>query len=330
MSGWIAGATLVGTIGGSLIGGSATKSAAKSANKTQERLTRETNQMNERLFHEARGRTGHAILPEYLGNAERDIGNDVIDIYEAQQDEEGLNAFGDEAFGTLSPAWNRGNQLIGDIFSGSVLEDRTKNLAGQASARRQGIQKALSERLADVDARRNAGGLGGGSSVSNRMMLGDTIGARQQAAAIDADAISQLYDQNLNLQLGLLDAPMTRANASYEFGYLPQSQDYRSVDEMLKRMSFFNIGTGQPYQVQTPNVQTVPNVGQFVGPAITQGVGAFANYMNSRPTTPVTTAAPAGGGALPALSPAAINSTYGGFNTNISPMLSSMEFLPAS
>lgn len=284
--GW--GAAIGGIVGGlgSIIGGSSSASSAKAQAKAQLQATRETNEMNERLFHESRGSKGHAWLPEYFGNFEQNLGLDLRDLY---YNDPGSDTIGEDTYAGMKDSFLRGNELIDSVLSGEVGDQRTELTQQANQARRAAINNAMTERLAKLKQARKRSGLSGTSSFQEKQMLGETVDARVAAALSEAEAMQQLYDQNLQLQLGLIDAPFQRAQMGYEMGNLGRSEQYRAMDEVLKRLGYFNIGTGQPPVMQTPEIATIPNTGQFVGAALGQVGSGIMQYYLGRQQTPTTT-----------------------------------------
>lgn len=596
---------------GSVVGGIVSSSGQKKAAKTQQEgaleQTRLTNEMNERLFHEARGSEGHALLPEYFGGFEAEIGNNLTDIYRstrsqptaedvfanvaglneeyeraiaretqpalervfaetpgleqeyqaarsrekkkrsreqwldahvadhpddpvarlysearasaqrgprsreewlrahlaAHPDSEAAdylhtwdpNPLGTQAYESLTPSFEAGNRLIGDVFEGTVADERLKRATaltdadragsgaiitadrtgsqgiisadqqgsegiigaqrtgsqgilsadraatgqvltadrtgtgevltadrtgtgevlaadrsgttGIVNAQRAGIQQGLGQQLAALKARRNAGGLSGGSSLATNAALGATIPAYQQMAGVaaeqnrrlalneategrrlnvdeategrrlnmdeatqgrrmdlneatessrlgqleaqeagrlgmlratEADRLGQLeategrrldmgeaaeqqrlYDQNLQLQFGMLDAPMRRAQAGYTFGQMEDEARYQDFDSLLKRLGYANIGPGNPMPAQTAPTYAIPNDQMMWGSALSSAADGFGSlYASGVFDKKTTTTNPGMSYAMPTADqtsiyqPSAINWGFGG------------------
>jgi hypothetical protein len=297
MSGWIAGATIVGAVGGSLISAQGAKKSAKSQAAAQLQANADTNEANYKMFKEARGSGGHAILPEYFGGFEKDFSGDIIDIY---KDSKGTYspAFGNATLDRMKPSWERGDEFIGDVFSGKFTDER-RRLAGESDkATKQAINTGLGERLAQIKMNRSRRGLGGESSFTNSLSQGATIDARTLAALQRITADQQILDQDIGLRSQFLDAPVNRSRLAYEFGYMPERENYRVVDDMLQRLGYFNIGQGNPPMQQTPNIPTIPNSAQAWGAGLSSGANALGNYWMakqfSQPTQPTQPTSPAG------------------------------------
>lgn len=66
---------------GTIIAGKSAKKGAQAQAEAQLEATRETNETNYKMFQEARGSEGNAVLPLYSGTTERTIFNDLMDTY---------------------------------------------------------------------------------------------------------------------------------------------------------------------------------------------------------------------------------------------------------
>jgi len=294
MSVWVAGISAAVSVGGSIYAGQSAKKAGQKQADAQLKATGDTNAANERMFHEARGSKGHALLPEYFGEFEKNLGTDISGTYSSYKFDP---QFGNKTYRQMSDSFMDGNEIIDDVMSGRVGAERSGLSEGLAESRRSSINTALGERLAALKAARQAGGYGGTSSFQEKMMLGDTLQARQMASMSDWMDKQQVYDSNLQLQLGLLDAPLNRTMQGYQMGSLPGAEQYRGIDEVLKRLGYFNMQGGNPPQAINPEIPTIPGMGQFVGPAISSTAGTMFNaYMNRPQTVTPTGINTAGGG----------------------------------
>jgi len=288
---------------------------------------------------------GQDIKDIYLG--QRDQLNDAL-------------AFGDNVWAEMQDSYGMGNQFIEDVFSGELAADRQALVdrsygdmfagvnarLGQArgtiddyegrsgdildqhealnkdasKARRAAINTSLGDRLKEIQFNRQRLGFGGGSSFSNNLATGATIGARQAAAMGDIEDSRNLlterqrvneyymphrldvdkadldnfreigkgylndtmfgYDKNFDTQRGMLDAPMARTLQAYDFGMVPLNQEYRAFDEAADRLDFFRISGGTP-GVETPSSYYVPTTGEIIGSAALGGLDAYARWRQA-------------------------------------------------
>lgn len=324
---------LIGTWGyiavgaGSLIGGAISangaKGAASSAANANLQNTQDTNAANLNLFNLSRGAPGsdgygHAILPNYFGGQEQDLGQ------AAYQNFLKLNQSGQSSYNNLLnyQSQMRGSadtsiNAINNRFNGQDLAQRQAfanpywsanlqqaqtagaGLRDVASANSSAINTGLQQALAQMNAQRAGQGYFGNSTFDRNRALSATLGARQQAAVYGAQANAQannLYQnaqfQNSgdlrSLQTGNLDY---QSNPSVLPGALSAISGYESAPANALSASFNNAMTPlnyfrtspQSFQQQNMPMQT-PGLdsGQVLGSAIQQGGSASLNYLLSQ------------------------------------------------
>lgn len=212
----------------------------------------------------------------------------------------------DAAFANMADQFGQAQGVL-DAYEGSE-----RDLNQQASkARKAAINKGLGDRIKEIQFQRNRRGLGGESSFSNALMQGATIGARQQAALGDiqderntnsiympqrvrqadratdfraqiedtrAGSTMQGFDTDRALRTNMLDAPANRAQQAYDFGMMPQNNQYRSFDDLSRRLDFFRIGTGNPPATSTPNIQPTLGGDSALGAGISAGGEYFGGW----------------------------------------------------
>src|SRR5690606_3837005 len=107
----VAGAVIGGGIGavGSILGG-------RSASRSASRAASDQNELNYRMFREARGEGGNALLPLYFGNREQELGNTLFDTFDATRRARGgaqaQIARNQETADQFRSAFESGNSLI--------------------------------------------------------------------------------------------------------------------------------------------------------------------------------------------------------------------------
>ena len=107
--------------------------------------------------------------------------------------------------------------------------------------------------------------------------------ARQQAALQDIAARQAVNEAMIQAQGQFLDAPLNRSRLAYEIGYLPEQEKNRQLNELMARLGYFNIGTGNPPPTQTPNIPTIPNSGMIAGAGLSSFGNALGNYFAMQP-----------------------------------------------
>lgn len=260
------------------------RKAQAGANAANQQITADTNAANYRIFREGRGAeradgTGaNALLPEYFGGAEKDVALGLIDRWKGDSNENDIRMMDDWAK-VLNPAMDGGNQFISDIYSDKIYNERLGLADRQSEARRQGIHQALSEMMGKVRGRRLKGGLGGGSSFENNLMLGSAIPAFTQAGMMDADSRARLYDENQAAKLQMLDAPANRLLQAAKLGEVRGDAQYGDMDRLMRRLSFFNMGEGRAPLQEKTMVNAVPGSGQIWGSALSSAANAVGDYF---------------------------------------------------
>jgi hypothetical protein len=255
------------------------KSAAKSQAEAQDR----TNAANLQMFHESRGSTGSAILPEYMKSTEGALGADAAAAAQAMFGWGG--SAGNRltsAQGTLAkynPAIEAGDGLVYDLASGKAGQQRQASLApvlaartNVAKGRAAAINKSLDETLANLRAGTAKSGFRGGGTFDTNRALASMVGARQAAAnefgmanLENAQATHGIDETNLQLLLQSLDLPFQRGQQALAYQGLPLQQLSQQYQAALAPMNFFRMGQGQaPYQQNQP----IANTGQIAGAAV--------------------------------------------------------------
>lgn len=227
MSMWVAGAAVVGSVGGALISANGAKSAASSSTDANLQNTAATNAANLNLFNLSRGGTnpstgyGNAILPTYFGGNEQAAGQTAYDQFNqlnglAQGNYNSSLAYQSQ----LGNAANSATNNLSNRFNGQYLQQQQQysnpyyqsvlNNAGVqggglrqvAAANSSAINTGLAQTLSQINAQRASQGFLGGSTYDQNRLASATIGARQAAAVNTATANSQANNLTAAAQLG--------------------------------------------------------------------------------------------------------------------------------
>ena len=299
MSGVITAVAVVGAAGAAYSANSAKKSQDKATAQNAQNVA-DTNAMNKQMFDESRGSTGHAFLPTYTGDAEKQTFNDLYGIYQSGLTPEQRQAQAQEAMAAMAPAIQGGNQFLTDAYSGQNLattrgyyqplwDARTQTAQAQADAIQQAYARARQQNLATNMKQ----GYYGGSSWQSREAQKNTLDALQQAALAKGNA--QIQNATEGAQVGvadlanrqqLLNEPLSRAQSLINYQNLASNAAYTGYDQLANRLGMYNIGKGQYTYQSAPVVQPNINSGQVVGSALSALGSTLGNYyMNQQQPT---------------------------------------------
>lgn len=276
MSMWVAGAALVGTVGGAMISANGSKSAASKAADANARSMSETNAQNLAMFNQSRGAPGddgysHAILPMYFGGNEEALGQQAYDNFN-RLSSAGLDSY-NRSLGYQSqfrPAVNAGITAVNNRYNGQDLQQRVgyanpyftsrlnqaqtygQGLRGIADANSSAINTGLAQVMAQQNAQRARQGFFGGSTFDRNRMLSSTIAARQAAAIDQARASAGANDAYAGAQT---------TNAGDLRGMQMSDLDFRSrLDFLPASMGALSSYEGAPGQglAQSYNTAMTP------------------------------------------------------------------------
>jgi hypothetical protein len=329
------GTILSGTLG-AVLGADAQEDTAKK----NLQAARETNDLNYRMFQEGRGSTGHAFLPTYFGDSERDIANDALGFYNQSKSLLGSPA---DQFARYRQALDRYNPIIDaatgtveDVYNGNLTNNRLEYLrpvnearTNMARTRRESIFEALRERINALNADNARKGFSGTGSFAQNRLLGATIGARQGAAGemsgaklANAQDTRGVMDQGANLRLQMLDRPYQQATQALNLEMLPLNQVQANFSRALQPFEFFRMSPQGfradplPMQPYTPSAAQIALTG--AGAANQQIGNYFAQqnmakqYGNALGNAQLANAYSSGAGTSPATYDAMF-AEYGGF-----------------
>lgn len=275
-------------LGGSVLGGiSSAKSAAKAADANTKN-NQAYNQLLSDLFHQTRGGinpatgTANAILPEYFGNTEQDLGNVVSSYFKNYLSSAGSPASqyasANTSLDALRPAFSAAQQALLNRYNGQDLATRLGIYApvGQANidlanAQSNSIVQALQQQLGQQAAARARGGFFGGSSFENNLGLRSSLDALRNAAVTRAGAaqtnaanIAGLQTNNLNQQVDT-SAPLSYLSNWFQAQAMPAASVSSNLNSALSPFNFFKIGTGGYTPQASPTASPLVNAGQIAG-----------------------------------------------------------------
>lgn len=272
----------------------AAKSASdsqKDASRTNQRIARNTNATNLALFHEGRGSLGHAILPEYFGDFEKQFGEDVVRGYKANLAFQGTPEEQLAKYRAITeryqPTFDQGSDVVDSIYSGAMDRQRLAEAQPVMEARstlarthKQGILDDIQARLGALDAANAAKGYVGTGSAAQGAALRQTLPFYQRAAGVGAQATLEnelqaqaIKESGRDLRLRSLDLPVARAQQAFGLQQMPSEFLNESAVSRLAPFKFFKLDPGTFQTATPPPVKAVPSTGQIVA----QGLGSLAS-----------------------------------------------------
>lgn len=281
MSAVIVGAAVVGVVG-SAVAANGAKQSANKANEANAKNVADTNALNKQMFDESRGSTGHAFLPTYTGDAEKNTFNDLYGIYQSGLTPEERQAQAQGVINEMAPSVQGGNDYLNGVYSGKNLQQsqayyqplwdaRTQAAQAQVDAIQQAYAKTRSQNLATAMRQGYYGGSSVQSNEQQKAML-DAIQsgamARSNAQMQNAGEGAQLGINDLARRQQLLSEPISRGQQLVQYQNLPSNAAYGGYDNLANRLGLFNIGKGQFTYQNQPIVQPNINSGQVAGAAI--------------------------------------------------------------
>jgi hypothetical protein len=287
----------VASVAGAAISAKASKDASARTDRTNRENITDTNQANLAMFDESRGSTGHAILPTYTGDAEKQTFDDLYKIYQGSMTPQERSAQAAGVMNQMAPATQGGTQYLNDVYSGKNLDtsrgyyqplwdSRTQTAQAQADAIQQAYARTRQQQLATAQRQ----GYYGGSSVQSNEAQRALLESIQQAALARGAAATQNATEGAQLGITdmatrqqLLNEPLSRAQSLLNYNNLVNNAAYTGYDQLAQRLGMFNIGTGQFTQQNLPTVSPNINSGQIYGSALSNLAGSMGNaYMNQQ------------------------------------------------
>lgn len=280
-----------------LVAGSPQEKAARQ----QAQQASDYNALLERTFHEARGSTGHAILPEYFGQTEQQAGDYAGALSAAARAAFGsptdVANLGKSIAAKYQPILDAGGASISGIYNGA---EEAKRLAAAkpvfdarvagAKGQKQGIMQALSDRLQAISAGNAAKGYVGAGSTAGNAALRTSIGANQAASAALSGAnlanvsdVAGIKNRILDLQLQSPQLASALANEAVKLGLLPAEFVGGVSAATTSPFNFFKIGTGQPSRPElAPWAQPQARFVDMLAGGAGQDINTAARYLLNR------------------------------------------------
>lgn len=289
------------TVGGAMLSANSAKKSQRKANEANAQNVADTNAINKQMFDESRGSTGHAFLPTYTGDAEKQTFNDLYSIYQSGLTPAQREAQAQQTINAMAPAVQGGNQYLTDVYSGQNLattrgyyqplwDARTQTAQAQADAIQQAYARARQQNLAENMRQ----GYYGGSSWQSREAQKNTLEALQQAALAKGSAQTQNAAEgaqigvtDLATRQQLLNEPLSRAQSLINYQNLAGNAAYTGYDQLANRLGMFNIGTGKYTYQNAPVVSPEIGSGQIYGSALSSLGGTLGNYYMNQQQQPI-------------------------------------------
>jgi len=265
------------------------KSAQGAANANVQ-SQKNTNAANYRMFQEARGSTGNAVLPVYQAAQERQMSNDAISAYNAyHQNPMSQKADFTARINQFAPAQAMTTQLTNGLFNGGVRDQLQSNFAPVASARikftRGAAIDALNKTLQEIGAAQTGRGFSGDSFGSSMLRMAGQKAAGDAVAGANIQNTEDqrtINDKALELALNNMNLPYQQAQQALNFANLPQNA---AIDQVAKEQSpfrFFYLGQGTPPKQDPVTYTATPSVGQMVAGGLAQSGGSYLQMQQQK------------------------------------------------
>lgn len=269
--------------GASAYAASSSASAQGQAAATAASAQEQANNLNYKMYQQAHGAYGNAVLPDYMGSFEKTLGTDLQGAFNSTQVP--LTTF-QAAVGQLAPAQAGAVKTTNSIFNGDLTGTMLANNAPVQQARlvqannavttaRNSSLDALHQTLNEIDSQQAARGFVGDSYASRllKFQAGQSAGTAigQAQSGVDAAALQNAQDTanikqygNVTLPLQNLSTPYSMAQQNAQFQALPQTQYIQNLSNSMQPLNFVKIGYTGPYQYQT---LPTPGAGAYSGTA---------------------------------------------------------------
>lgn len=257
--------------GASAYGAVASANAQQQASQTAANSQNNANRLNYQMFQQAHGSNGNAVLPDYMGGFEKQLGNDLSGAYTSAAVP--LTTF-QAATGRLAPAEQGAVNTTNSIFNGGITRTLLNNAAPVQATRlavaRDSSLDALHQTLDQIDASQAQRGMVG-DSYANRLLqfqAGQTAGNAVGAATLQNQQETADINNygNVTLPLQNLVTPYTQGQQAGQFAFLPQDEWLQSMGQRMQPLNMVKIGYTGPFQYQ---------------PLPTPGPGAYSGVANA-------------------------------------------------
>ncbi len=307
-------------------------------NATNLTLNEENNAANKQLQDEARGSTGHSVLPDYMGTAEVNAANDATSVYNSLKNSSLTQSQVAAILSKYNSDYAAEDKTANDIATGEWTNQALAEEQPVAAARtnvaltkRDSALDALSDTLNQIDAIQAKKGYVGDTFgnknlaySARRSAYGTAAGDISGAALTNAQDVQQIQSAGRNTQLQNINLGNQQATSALKRATTPNTTVAQQYSEALTPYSFFNTG----YHAYTPytagSVQNMPtqtgntsSLGAASGALSSVGSTALSSYLkssgsNSAATGAATGASISGGGSAADWGSAATDATEGG------------------
>lgn len=175
-----------------------------------------------------------------------------------------------------------GSSFTDSLLTGATADARARNALANLAERDALNNARLNLGLAteaDQDAVNNLALQLGLAGTQDREGLNN---AGLNLALSGAGEDEALLNDIVNLRTQTLGLPFSRIEGLTNLDRLTASQAYAPVDDLLRRLNFFNLGQGQPPPERVFFREPVPGTGQFIGSAISQVGNTLGNYFQNK------------------------------------------------
>lgn len=259
----------------------------------------EENATREKLFHEARGAAGHAILPEYFGDQEANLAGDVTANFERMMNQGSAaerQQFYNDLMAKYRPIMDAGDDTMGSVYDGTLRSERMDNLQpvldarlAAAEAQTTAYDRAMAETQAAIRGEQASKGYVGGGTTQNRMLLGSNVANAQRIAELMSGARYQnevdrlrVNDEDVNLRLASMPLISRQARDSASLQNLPIEAESNRLGAAMAPFNFFKL----PYDrfEPTPGNDSVPipSMGALVGDGVSQFINTYNEQLGSQ------------------------------------------------
>lgn len=257
------------------------------------------NATREKLFHEARGASGNAVLPEYFGDTEASLAGSVTENYQRMMNQGSAaerQQFYNQLMAKYRPIMDAGDDTMAGIYDGTLRSERMGNLqpvldarTSAAEAQTTAYDRAMAETQAQIRGEQASKGFIGGGTTQNRMLLGSNVGNAQRIAELMSGANYQnevdklrVNDEDVNLRLSSMPLISRQARDSAALENLPIEAESNRLGAAMAPFNFFRL----PYDRFEPtpgnNSVPVPSTGAMVGDGISQFINTYSDSLGSQ------------------------------------------------
>lgn len=294
------GAAIAVAVGAGLTAWGASSAADSQADAAQKAADSQywTNKMNEHLFHEARGASGYAFLPEYSKDAsgnpiEPILMKDTYGLYNSFTSPDDQAATYRDILSRYAPLQAQAEKTASGIFDGSleqealdinapVLEARRAVAASKKQSGIESLQSILNETRAIQQKRGFTGdSFGEHLTESDQRRKINTQFAEDSSNADLANATdtARIKGSAIGARLANMNLPYTMARQAVDVSNLPENASLDQQARRLQVFSPFRIGTSQFKYDPMPTAGPIASTGQILAQAGAGLAGSVGNLV---------------------------------------------------